>query len=115
MAFSERLSALDASFLEIEGPGSHMHVGAVLVFDARSLRHDDGGLDFERIVAMVAERIGDFPRYRQRLAWIPLEGHPAWVDDRDFNLHYHVRHTSLPAPGDGRRRAAAGWHRARQP
>jgi len=102
MAFSERLSALDASFLEIEGPGSHMHVGAVLVLDAAPLRADAGGLDYERIVSMVALRIHDFPRYRQRLAWIPVEHHPAWVDDRDFNLHYHVRHTALPAPGSVR-------------
>ena len=23
-----------------------------------------------------------------------------WVDDADFNLHYHLRHTALPPPGD---------------
>jgi WS/DGAT/MGAT family acyltransferase len=39
------------------------------------------------------------PRYRQRLAYLPLQRHPAWVDDARFNLDYHVRHTSLPKPG----------------
>jgi len=102
MAFSERLSALDASFLEIEDASSHMHVGAVLVLDAAPLRGASGGLDYDRITRMVGSRIHDFPRYRQRLAWIPVEEHPAWVDDHDFNLQYHVRHTALPAPGSVR-------------
>jgi WS/DGAT/MGAT family acyltransferase len=39
------------------------------------------------------------PRYRQRLARVPVERHPVWVDDEFFNLEYHVRHTSLPRPG----------------
>jgi WS/DGAT/MGAT family acyltransferase len=30
----------------------------------------------------------------------PLEtGRPLWVDDHNFNLEYHVRHTALPEPG----------------
>src|SRR4030095_1590462 len=28
--------------------------------------------------------------------------HPVWVDDPRFNLFYHVRHTSLPRPGEER-------------
>jgi WS/DGAT/MGAT family acyltransferase len=41
------------------------------------------------------------PRYRQKLATPPLEtGRPVWVDDPDFNLEYHIRHTALPEPGD---------------
>src|SRR5690606_33634373 len=42
------------------------------------------------------------PRYRQRLAHTPIERHPIWIDDPHFNLHYHVRHTRLPHPGDER-------------
>ncbi|HKJ23816.1 MAG TPA: wax ester/triacylglycerol synthase family O-acyltransferase, partial [Myxococcota bacterium] len=51
---------------------------------------------------LVVSRLHDFPRYRQRLAWIPVESHPVWVDDADFNPHYHIRHTALPAPGSVR-------------
>ena len=30
----------------------------------------------------------------------PLEtGRPLWVDDPNFNLEYHLRHTALPEPG----------------
>ena len=40
------------------------------------------------------------PRYRQRLAVVPLgQGRPVWVDDPHFNLRYHLRHSALPAPG----------------
>jgi WS/DGAT/MGAT family acyltransferase len=102
MARYERLSALDASFLGIEDESTHMHVGAIMVFEAAALQHEDGGLDIERIRALVASRLHCVPRYRQRLAYVPLESHPVWVDDRDFNLQYHVRHTSLPRPGDER-------------
>ena len=40
------------------------------------------------------------PRYRQRLAFVPLgQGRPRWVDDPHFNPAYHIRHAALPAPG----------------
>ena len=40
------------------------------------------------------------PRYRQRLAFVPLgQGRPNWVDDPHLNLRYHVRSTALPSPG----------------
>ena len=53
MAYShfERLSALDDSFLEIEDGASHMHIGAVALFEAARSRRPDGGIDIERIRA----------------------------------------------------------------
>ena len=40
------------------------------------------------------------PRYRQRLAEVPLaQARPRWVDDERFDLRYHVRNTALPEPG----------------
>jgi hypothetical protein len=102
MAHYERLSALDSLFLDLEDPNVHMHVGVVLLFDARPLRAPHGGLDMERIRAYYESRLALMPRYRQRLAYIPLERHPVWVDDDRFNLFYHIRHTALPQPGEER-------------
>jgi diacylglycerol O-acyltransferase len=102
MGHYERLSALDASFLEIENENSHMHVGAVLILDGAPLLAPHGGLDAERIRAYVESRLHHIPRYRQRLAYIPVEQHPVWVDDPRFNIFYHVRHTALPLPGEER-------------
>jgi len=89
----DRLSSIDASFLHQEGPSSHMHIGGVLIFDGPAP-------PFESLAAHVRGRLPLVPRYRQKLAVPPLQaGRPLWVDDPDFNLEYHLRHTALPAPG----------------
>lgn len=99
MAKHERLSALDRTFLDLEYPETHMHVAGVTIFDASPLRTPDGGIDIEKIRKFVLSRLHLIPRYRQRIARIPLDNHPVWVDDDHFNLEYHVRHTALPRPG----------------
>ena len=104
----ERLSALDAAFLAIETETSPMHVGAVAIFETGPLARPGGGIDIDRIRALVESLL--VPRYRQRIARVPLTSHPVWVDDARFNLHYHVRHTSLPAPGDERQLKRLAGH-----
>lgn len=96
----DRLSAQDYSFLTAEKGGVHMHIAAVQIFEAGPLRTEGGGIDFDAIRRATEAVLHMIPRYRQRLAWTPLEGRPVWVDDAEFNLDYHVRHTSLPRPGD---------------
>lgn len=89
-----RLSAVDASFLVQERQGSHMHIGAVMVFEGPMP-------DIELLKAHIRSRLHLVPRYRQRLVWAPIEsGRPFWADDPEFNLSYHVRDTALPAPGN---------------
>ncbi len=95
----DRLTAQDASFIMFEGPGTHMHVSAVAIFELGSLANSHGGLDIERLRSYVESRLPTVPRYRQRLAFTPIQRHPIWVDDSRFNLRYHVRHTALPSPG----------------
>jgi WS/DGAT/MGAT family acyltransferase len=97
--YYERLSSLDHAFLALEGPTTCMHVAATAVLDAAPLCNADGGIDMERIRGYIASRLASIPRYRQRLAWIPVENHPVWVDDEHFDLSYHVRQSSLPKPG----------------
>ncbi len=99
MAKYERLSTLDRTFLDLEYPETHMHVAGVMIFDADPIRTSAGGIDIDRVRNYVASRLHQMPRYRQRIARIPLENHPVWIDDRRFNLDYHVRHTALPRPG----------------
>ncbi len=94
------LPAQDSSFVMFERRHTHMHVAALALFEAGPLRTASGGLDVERIRGHVAARLVRLARYRQRLAFTPLGRHAIWVDDERFNLHYHVRHTSLPQPGD---------------
>lgn len=102
MSFYERLSAQDASFIGLEDSRCHMHVGGVMLFDARPLRSAEGGLDIDRIHRAIASRLHLVPRFRQRLSYLPYERLPIWIDDDRFRLAYHVRHTALPRPGDAR-------------
>jgi len=95
----ERLSVQDASFILFEGPSNPMHVGAVALLEAGPLRKPEGGVDVEAIRVSVAACLHRLPRYRQRLAFTPVEGWPVWVDDERFDIAYHVRHTALPRPG----------------
>jgi WS/DGAT/MGAT family acyltransferase len=89
----DRLTAVDASFLAQESPVSHMHVGAVTIFEGPPPT-------FDEITEALRGRLHLVPRYRQKLAVPPLgTGRPLWVDDPDFNLEYHVRQTALPDPG----------------
>ena len=89
----DRLTAIDATFLHQETPAAHMHIGGVLVFAGPApslgelIEHIDG-------------RLHRIPRYRQKLAFPPLDaGRPLWIDDPGFNIAYHVRGAALPAPG----------------
>lgn len=89
----DRLTAVDASFLHQEGPSSHMHIGGVTIFEGPP----PGYAEFLR---SLRGRLHLVPRYRQKLATPPMgTGRPVWVDDPEFQLEYHVRHTALPGPG----------------
>src|SRR5512140_3052770 len=93
MTWFERLSGLDAMFLYIEDRTAHMHVGAVLVFEGPAP-------SYEALASRIASRLPRVPRYRQRLATVPLgAGRPVWIDDARFDLRYHVRRAALPPPG----------------
>jgi diacylglycerol O-acyltransferase len=98
----DRLSALDAMFLEIEAPNVHMHVAAIALFETGPLANPDGTLAFDRIRMKLEHALDVSPRFKQKLAHVPLTGDPVWLDDPRFNVAYHVRHTSLPRPGSTR-------------
>ncbi len=70
-----------------------MHVGALVIFEGPPPSREDFCTHIESRLPLV-------PRYRQKLTFPRFEmGRPFWVDDPQFNLDYHVRHTALPSPG----------------
>jgi diacylglycerol O-acyltransferase len=95
MANPDRLTALDTTFLHLEDHSTaHMHVASVMVFDGKAPT-------LQELVEHVQGRLHLVPRYRQRLATVPLgQGRPVWTDDPHFNPYYHLRHTALPKPAD---------------
>jgi diacylglycerol O-acyltransferase / wax synthase len=85
----ERLTALDASFLDVETTSAHMHVGWAAAFDPPEGR---SAPSFERLRDHVASRLPLAPRYRQRLAPVPLGlARPVWVDDERFDVDRHLK------------------------
>jgi diacylglycerol O-acyltransferase / wax synthase len=103
MTAVERLSSLDAGFLNLENDRQQMHVGSLLVFEGPAPSFQAFHDHLESCLDLV-------PRYRQRVQRMPLElARPIWVDDPDFSLPYHLRHTAIPAPGgDAQVRALVG-------
>jgi WS/DGAT/MGAT family acyltransferase len=95
VAHLDRLTALDSTFLHLEDRGdAHMHVASVMIFDGLPPTAAE-------LVEHVKQRLHLVPRYRQRLAFVPLgQGRPVWADDPHFNPEYHIRQTALPRPGD---------------
>ena len=95
MANPDRLSALDTAFLHLEDDSTaHMHVASVMVFEGDAPTPKE-------LTDHVLSRLHLVPRYRQRLAYVPLDqGRPLWTDDPHFNPRYHIRHTALPRPAD---------------
>lgn len=92
---TDRLDALDASFLYLEDQATPMHVASVMVFEPTG-----DGFDHERLIDLVSSRIGEVTRYRQRVREMPGRlGPPLWIDDVDFDITYHVRRSALPRPG----------------
>src|SRR3954451_20129306 len=88
----DRLSGLDTSFLALEDAGAHMHVGSVMLFEGPAPAYVD-------LLEALQSRLHLVPRYRQKLAFPPLQaGRPVWGDDPHFNPRYHLRHSGLPAP-----------------
>jgi diacylglycerol O-acyltransferase / wax synthase len=93
MASGDRLTGLDSSFLHLEHGPAHMHVASTLVFEGEAPHYDD-------FRDHIDSRLHLVPRFRQKLRFVPYgQGRPVWVDDPQFNLSYHVRHTALPEPG----------------
>jgi len=97
----ERLSPLDATFLELEQheDGATMHIGGALIFEP--LPEAGGCPSLDALLELLHERLGRLPRFHMRLSQERVHGlqRPAWVVDPTFDLRAHVRRAALPAPG----------------
>src|SRR4029079_13559967 len=102
-----RLSASDASFYHLEDTSTPMYVGTLSI-----LRKPRNGLSYESLLATVEQRLPQIPRYRQKVREVTVGtarpewgevtlglARPVWVDDRDFDITYHIRRSALPSPG----------------
>jgi len=97
---SDHLTALDATFLELEqgDESAHMHIGGVMVFESLPR---GGPPSREELCEHLAGRLAQLPRYRQRLSQPHTGGlsWPEWEDDPAFDIARHIGRAALPAPG----------------
>jgi WS/DGAT/MGAT family acyltransferase len=97
---ASRLTALDATFLELEqaDASAHMHIGAVLVFGPTP---GGGSPSLDAMRERLSARLDALPRFRERLshANVGVGRFPCWEADEAFDLARHVRRAALPEPG----------------
>lgn len=96
----ERLSYESAALLAAESSRHFAHASTTLVFETGPLARPNGGVDFDAIRSAIESRLHLVPAYRRKLRRVPIENHPVLVDDREFNLDYHIRHTGIAQPGE---------------
>jgi WS/DGAT/MGAT family acyltransferase len=85
----ERLSGQDSSFLALETPTTHMHIGWAAFLDPQG-RRPPAERDLHRLVT---DRIGRLPAFRHRLASARLGlVQPDWLDAEVDPVHHVVVH-----------------------
>ena len=101
MPANDQLTALDATFLELEeaDDSAVMHIGGALLFAPLT-----GGATpaIGKVREHLERRLDLLPRYRQKLS-APHTGGlswPSWEADQRFEIEAHVRHATLPSPGE---------------
>ncbi|MCW2829826.1 MAG: wax ester/triacylglycerol synthase family O-acyltransferase [Aeromicrobium sp.] len=91
----QRLSPLDAMFLQQDSPTVPRQVASLAI-----LEPGESSLDYDRLIHVINERIDLVPRYRQIARSVPgALGTPVWLDDEGFDISLHVRRSALPRPG----------------
>lgn len=97
----EQLTGQDASFLYGETARSPMHIGALAIYDPEGL--EGGTQRFKNILTFIEERLHLAKTFRRKLVEVPFNlDHPYWIEDKDFDIEFHIRHIRLPEPGDWR-------------
>ena len=93
-----RMTSLDSSFLHLETRNTHMHIGGIAIFEPGPWKSDDER--FEALVKHIQPRLDLMPRYRQKVAFLPLNvDTPVWQDDEHFDITFHVKRAALPGRG----------------
>lgn len=98
MAF-HKLAPVDAAWFHMDGSANLAMVTSVVLTQEP--------LDFGKVKALYAARIGQFPRFVQRVVerGVPI-ARPYWQDMPDFDVAQHLHHVALPAPRDQQALAA---------
>ncbi len=93
----KRLAGLDATFLHLENASQFGHVSGLSIFARPSTPGYDPHAAWRD---QLEQRLHLLEPLRRRLVEVPLGiDHPVWVNDPNFDLDFHVRHSAVPPPG----------------
>jgi WS/DGAT/MGAT family acyltransferase len=94
----KQLSGLDATFLYMEAGGSQFgHVSSLSIYEPPDRPGYDPLAEWR---AAIEKRLHLLEPLRRRLVQVPMNlDHPFWIEDPNFDLDFHVRHTAVPPPG----------------
>ncbi len=101
MSATKRLNPLDWTFLAGETREAMMHVGALMTFTPPP----DAAPDLlRRLMDEVRGESKAWPPWNLKLRTPQFPANPlqAWVEDKAFDVDYHIRRSALPSPGDER-------------
>ena len=87
---SQRMTALEAAFVELDTRGAPFVYAAILELDRQ--------IELAALRRHLGDALASEPRYHQRMTRGPLGRH-AWANDDDFRIERHVRAITAPPPG----------------
>lgn len=97
----QQLSEMDSNFLQQESARTPMHISPVIVYDQSERK--GGKVRYKDILAVFERNLYKSKIFRRKLAGGAMGlDTPYWVEDKGFDLEFHVRHIALPKPGDWR-------------
>ncbi len=96
-----KISIVDNGFLMAETRETPLHVAALQIFKLpEGLEEDEKEEFFAATLATMGKLTAITPLFNQRLETSLFGlGSAAWLPDDDYDLDYHIRHSSLPRPG----------------
>ena len=97
----KQLSPLDSIFVYNEQPNSPLHISPITIYDPSTA--ENGVVSFDDVLETFRSRLQLSPVFRRKLVRVPFNlDSPYWVEAKNFDLEFHVRHQALPRPGNMR-------------
>ena len=92
----KQMTGLDATFLYMETDSQFGHVSGLSVFEKPNPSYEP----LKEWRGSIERRMHLLEPLRRRVVEVPFGlDHPFWIEDPDFDLDFHVRHTAVPPPG----------------
>ena len=89
MSHSERMSAVDTTWLRMDRPDNLMMIVGVWILE--------GPVALDKVEKQIADGLMSYRRYRQKVDYAPAGVY--WRDDPNFDLAHHIKRMNLPGRG----------------